>query len=248
MKGLKSFFGYVAIGVITLGVLLFLGSHSLNFFQFTFTDDDAIYAWLGLLLTSGGVIGWLVVFETLAKSVIQKGIALIMMVIGLLGEMATAVFDMRYSATYGSFNFTDAELGQMTLIIGLLGAITGFCLIAFFAGDHIVKAFQDDDKDGIPNWRDKQDNRRQVFAQNTPAVATQKPVNAPNQQGTNYQVRDLNKGRQAILNEFPDYQSFAAWCSTQFDHISGGNMKRLWAELQQGKEQYINPTKGGSRS
>jgi hypothetical protein len=170
---LAKFFGYVAIGTITLGVLLFLGSHSLNFFQFTFTEDDAIYSWLGLLLTSGGVIGWLVVFEVLAKGAIQKGIALIMMVVGLLGEMATAVFDMRYAAAYDTFTFTDAELGQMTLLIGILGAVTGLCLIAFFAGDHIIKAFGDDDGDGIPNWRDTKDNR--VYAQNSTSVH-----NAPN--------------------------------------------------------------------
>lgn len=34
-----------------------------------------------------------------------------------------------------------------------------------------------------------------------------------------------------IKAKFRDYDSFAAWCSEQFDFISGKNMKRLWDEL-----------------
>jgi len=175
---LGQFFGWLAIGAITLGVLIFLASHSLSFFRFTFSTQNQIYAWLGLLLTSGGVIGWLVVFENLAKSVMQKGIALIMMVIGLLGEMGTAIFDMQYSSSYSAgFQFAPEELNQMTMLVGALGAVTGLALIMFFAGDHILKAFKDDDGDGIPDFMDRVDNRTGKSFR--PAEAMQMTVSKP---------------------------------------------------------------------
>jgi hypothetical protein len=127
--------------------------------------------------------------------------------------------------------------------------VTGLCLIAFFAGDHIIKAFGDDDGDGIPNWRDTKDNR--VYAQtstsvhNTPSLPKSTPINASNQpQGTSYTLKDLQdasgKTPGQMRANHPDLQSFKGWCSTQFDYISGGNMGRIWNEL--------NPTRGGSRS
>lgn len=67
------------------------------------------------------------------------------------------------------------------------------------------------------------------------------PSNAPNQQqGTSYTLKDLQDASKKTAGqmraEFADYPAFAAWASNQFDHISGGNMKRIWYGE-------INPTK-----
>ncbi len=160
---LGKFFGYVSLGVISVGVFLFLASHSLNFFQFTFTEQDEIYSWLGLLLTSGGVIGWMAVFAWLADTTLQKGVSLIMMLVALAGEMVTAVFDMQNNAMYaGGLTFLPQELKTMTMLIGILGAVTGLSLIAYAIGDKILDAFKDDDSDGIPNFIDRTDNRKVV--------------------------------------------------------------------------------------
>jgi uncharacterized protein (DUF2141 family) len=153
-------FGYMALGMISIGVMLFLGKHSLNFFQQTFTGDDELFAWLGLLLTSGGVVGWLGIFLWNADTALRQAISLIMMTVALGGEMVTAVFDMQNAALYASgFQFLPEELKQMTQIIGYLGAFTGLMLIGYAAGDNIVWAFQDDDGDGKINAVDDTDNR-----------------------------------------------------------------------------------------
>ena len=174
---LGEFFGYATIGMITLGVLIFLASHSLSFFKFTFTAQNQIYSWLGLLLTSGGAIGWLVVFETLAKTNLRRGIALTMMVVGILGEMATAVFDMQYSAQYGTgFQFKVEELNQMTMLVGILGALTGLALIMFFSGDNIIEAFtKDENKNGVPDWMEKKNKEQNQQQNQRPQQPSQQP-------------------------------------------------------------------------
>ena len=118
----------------------------------------------------------------------------------------------------------------------------------------IEEAGGDADGDGIPDFMDPIDNRTGkafVYAQTAgrtpvqmPTVAPQKPANASDQQqGTSYTLKDLQaasgKTPGQIRAEFVDYPQFAAWCSGQFDHISGGNMKRIWNEL--------NPTRAGGR-
>lgn len=158
---LARFFGNIALYVITGGVMLFLGKHSLNFFTMSFTGSDEIYAWLGLLLTSGGAVLWLVVFIGLADTVIRKGTAIIMMVIAAIGEFLTAGFDMYVNTLLanGAFAFQPEEIKMMATAVAALGLLTGFALIAYTAGDAIVEAFKDDDGDGIPNIIDREDNR-----------------------------------------------------------------------------------------
>jgi hypothetical protein len=135
--------------------MIFLGSHSLNFFTYTFTNDDALFAWLGLLLTSVGAVFWLGIFLWNADTTLRQAIALIMRVVALAGEMITAVFDMQNSALYASgFQFLPEEMKQMTEVIGYLGAFTGVMLILYSAGDAIVNAFKDDDGDGTINLVD----------------------------------------------------------------------------------------------
>lgn len=185
---LGRFFGYLSLAVISIGVFVFLASHSLNFFQFTFTEQDEIYSWLGLLLTSGGVIGWLAVFVWLADTTLQKGISLIMMLVALAGEMITAVFDMQNNAMYSTgLQFLPQELKTMTMLIGILGAVTGLALIGYAAGDKIIDAFKDDDGDGIPNIIDRTDNRKAQANSNhkaMPKVEEPEKVNFPTGRGS----------------------------------------------------------------
>lgn len=156
-NSLGKFFGHAALLIITIGVMLFLGKHSLNFFTISFTGEDELFAWLGLLLTSGGVIGWLLVFLYLADTTIKRGVTLIMMVIAALGEFATAGFDMYLNAMKleEGFQFAPEEIRTMATLIALLGLFTGFALIAYVAGDYIAEAFGDEDGDGTPNAIDK---------------------------------------------------------------------------------------------
>ena len=186
-------FGYMALTTISIGVMIFLGSHSLNFFQFTFTAADAIYSWLGLLLTSLGAVFWLGVFLWNADTTLRKAIALIMMVVSLAGEMITAVFDMQNAAVYASgFQFLPEEIKTMTEVIGYLGAFTGLMLIAYAAGDRIVEEFGDADGDGVPNYKDNdykgKSNRPNNPPQNPPKPRQEAPRAPQQQQGTVYSL------------------------------------------------------------
>ena len=169
--------------------MVFLGSHSLNFFQFTFTSADAIYSWLGLLLTSVGAVFWLGIFLWNADTTLRKAIALIMMVVSLAGEMVTAVFDMQNAAVYASgFQFLPEEIKTMTEVIGYLGAFTGLMLIAYAAGDRIAEEFKDHDGDGVPNYRDPDYQRNKGGNQNhnAPKSRQEAPRATPQPQGTQY--------------------------------------------------------------
>ena len=146
------------LGLLTIGVLLFLGKHSLNFFISTFAGQDEIYAWLGLLLTSGGAIIWLYIFLNLADTPIRKAVTLIMMAVALIGEFATAGFDMYMTGS--GVVLAPEDIKIMSTVVAGLGLLAGGALVAYAAGDAIVKAFADDDGDGIPNAFDKHDNRK----------------------------------------------------------------------------------------
>ncbi len=148
----------IGLGLLTIGVMLFLGKHSLNFFISTFAGQDEIYAWLGLLLTSGGAIIWLYIFLNLADTPIRKAVTLIMMAVALIGEFATAGFDMYM--TGAGVVLAPVDIKMMSTVVAGLGLLAGGALVAYAAGDAIVKAFADDDGDGIPNAFDKHDNRK----------------------------------------------------------------------------------------
>ena len=167
---LGQFFGDMALGVIALGVMLFLGKHSLNFFTSSFKDGDVLFAWLGLLMTSGGVVGWLAVFMWKAETTTRKGIAIIMMVVAGLGEFMTAGFDMYMSSVTvnGAYEFLPSEIKMMSMAVAFLGLVTGLALAAYVAGDQIRAAFADDDGDGIPNAFDRHDNRKDKPQQPNP--------------------------------------------------------------------------------
>ena len=148
----------VGLAVLAIGVMVFLGKHSLNFFLATFGAGDAVYAWLGLLLTSGGAVIWLYIFLNLADTTIRKAVTLIMMIVALVGEFATASFDMWLHGS--GVVLAPEDIRTMTTVVGALGLFAGLALVIYAAGDAIVEAFSDSDGDGIPNIIDHKDNRQ----------------------------------------------------------------------------------------
>lgn len=149
---MKKGLGYIGLGLLTIGVLLFLGKHSLNFFTLTFRGGDELFAWVGLLLTSVGAISWMIVFKWLAETNIQRLTALLMTVVALLGEFVTASFDIYINGLQvENFQFTPDEIRMMSYVVALLGLLAGIALAAYFVGDDVIKSFQDKDKNGIPD-------------------------------------------------------------------------------------------------
>lgn len=153
--GVGPVIGYIGMTVMVAGVAVFLGGHSLNFFQLSFSQAQQAYAPLGLLLTEGGLFIWLGIFLWVAESNLQKGIALTMLAVSLVGGMATAVFDIYFETATGAagFTLTIEEIKAMSLVVGALAVAHGVAMIFELTGNKIFEAFEtatgkDINKDG----------------------------------------------------------------------------------------------------
>lgn len=174
----KKIFGFGVKILLALIVLLFLGTQSLNFFNFVFPVEQWYYAYLGFGLTSAAVVGYLVILMTDADTPLRKTISIAMLVVSILGEVVTAGFGMQVEAWKNQgLQLIKSDYNFMILAVQILGFSHGLALVMYFAGDHIIKAFQDDDGDGIPNVIDRHDNRKDKPQPQPKPVPT--PTNVP---------------------------------------------------------------------
>ena len=152
----KRLFGFAAKIIVSVTVLAFLGLHSLNFFQFTFPPEQWYYSYLGFGLTSGGVILYLVMFMTESDTVLKRFIAITMLAVSLIGELATAGFGLQIEAWKNSgLALTEKDFSSMVIAVQLLGFAHAAALIAYYAGDVIASAFADKNKNGVPDWMER---------------------------------------------------------------------------------------------
>lgn len=162
---------YIGAGIkvlIAAVVFAFLGLKSLDFFTFTTPADQWFYAYLGFGLTGGGVIAYLLVFMWDADTDLKKTVAIVMLAVCIIGELATAGFGLQIDAWEKiGYQMTESDFSAMVLAVQLLGFAHAAALVVYTAGDAIGNAFGDHDGDGVPNFRDpdykhnKQQNRPQ---------------------------------------------------------------------------------------
>lgn len=162
---MKKALGYLAITILTVTVSVFLGQHSIEFFMSTFAAENSSMGTLGYMLTGGGFFLWLIIFLWMSTTQLEKAVSLTMMVICMVGELATAIFNM-YTRTMldAGFKLTEGDIKSMYMLVGILAVAHFVSLLIKFAGKQIYQAFQDDDGDGIPNIIDRKDNRKQVVS------------------------------------------------------------------------------------
>jgi hypothetical protein len=142
-----------ALGIV---VIVFLASESLIFFGFVFPPDKWYLTPAGLGLTMGTALVYLYLLLNDADTSLKRVIALCMMGVGVVGELATAGFGMQVEAwAKVGYIMTTDDIDLMVLVIRILMGIQGVALLAYFSGDQIVEMFQDEDNDGIPNAFDK---------------------------------------------------------------------------------------------
>lgn len=130
-------FGAWALGI---AMFVFLGYRTLHFLQWTFADQDQIFSYLGLFSTTCGAVVWGVIYRFGGLGERNKAIALLMLGIDLLGEMALAVADMTLvtSAREG-WTLTQGEINTFIWASAALAAMNG---IAIF----VVKLFPEDSR------------------------------------------------------------------------------------------------------
>jgi uncharacterized membrane protein len=134
----------------------FLALHTLNLFMFVFPAEQSQWAWLGFGFTSIGALGYLAAFKWLSKTTLQKVVDVLMTFVCFISEAVAAFFGMQVETWRKmAWTFTQEDINTILTIIGLLGVLHFFALIAHLAGDSILELFQDEDGDGIPNHADK---------------------------------------------------------------------------------------------
>ena len=142
--GLGRLFAGAAKITIVLTVLAFLGLHTLNFFAWTFPEEQAIYRPLGFALTGGGFIAYIAIFKWTAKTDLQRFTAISMIVICGIGELAAAGFGMQVEAyKTAGITFTAEDIDMMIWAIRILGGVHAIALVLDFIGDDIGKAWNE---------------------------------------------------------------------------------------------------------
>jgi len=146
---------FLKMGLVAV-VLGFEVTLSLEFFSFVYPPEKWYLAYTGLGLTMGTAFVYLWLLLKDADTSLKRVIALIMVVIGIVGELATAGFGMQIESwRTAGYALTESDFQFMIIGVQILSLCHGLAMVAYFAGDKIVTAFADDDKDGIPNAFDK---------------------------------------------------------------------------------------------
>lgn len=154
---IKKWIAVLVKGLLAVVVMAFLGSESLNFFSWVFSADQWYMAYTGFGLTMGAMLAYFYLFLNEADTSLKKTVALLMMAVGIFGELLTAGFGMQINA---DASLAQGDLDFMILAVRLLMFAHAIALIAYSAGDKIIQAFKDDDGDGVPNFADRNDNRQ----------------------------------------------------------------------------------------
>jgi hypothetical protein len=157
---MKRYIGAFFKIVIAMVVIAFLGLKSLDFFYYVTPADQFYYAYLGFGLTGGAVIAYLAIFLWDADTDLRRSIAVGMLVVSVLGELASAGFGLQINAWLkNGWTMTAADFDWMILVVQILGFFHAAALILYIAGDQIIWAFGDEDGDGTINAVDPVNNK-----------------------------------------------------------------------------------------
>ena len=143
--------------VLLVGVVAaFMGLQSFNFWKFTFPPEQWFYSFLGFGLTGGAVVGYLVMLLWESDTPLRNVISVVMLVVSVIGELLTAGFGLQVEIwRKAGFSPSLDDYRFMTVVVQALGLFHAAALILYFAGDRIAEIFGDEDRDGIPNYRDR---------------------------------------------------------------------------------------------
>ncbi|MFZ6029882.1 MAG: hypothetical protein ACOYYS_19380 [Chloroflexota bacterium] len=85
--------GTLFITAVAIALAIYSGLRSLDFIQMTLPDGQQTMGFVALLATEGGIFCWLIYFLKSADGAWQRGIALVMTIVDLLGSIALFTAD-----------------------------------------------------------------------------------------------------------------------------------------------------------
>lgn len=125
--------------VMVVVVAAFLGLHTINFFSWVFPDDQQMYSYLGFGLTGGALVVYLGLIKWGRLSPMSQAVALIMLAVSALGELAAAGFGMQIEAwKKAGWAMTQEDFETMMLVVQALGLAHAAALVVMFVGDDIA--------------------------------------------------------------------------------------------------------------
>ena len=137
MKTLYKGFATVAFYGIAIGLMGYAALRSLHFIQMSLPADSQLLGYLALLATSGGMIGWLLVFLHKAEGLWQKVISALMIGTCAAGEIALFALDTLYVSGESGLIGAMAPEEVRAVLIGM-SALIGANIIATVAY-HVVE-------------------------------------------------------------------------------------------------------------
>lgn len=182
----KQLMGAAAEWLIIIVVAAFLAMQSIEFWKFVTPAERPLFAWLGFGLTGGGMVAYLAIIMWRADTQLKKFVAVGMLAVCTIGELATAGFGIQIEGWRNAgFAFTETEFSTMTTVIQVLALLHAAAMIAFIAGDKLAEVFGDEDGDGVPNYRDR-DYQRHNIPQNRPSQPQARPGATQGHRATSY--------------------------------------------------------------
>ena len=111
------------VSTVAVVLAIYSAMRSLDFIQITLPPDQAAMGYLALIATEGGIFCWLLYFLYGAEGSWQRGLALVMTVVDLLGSIALFTADTLLRS--GERGLVDAMTAEeiRTIILGLSALI-----------------------------------------------------------------------------------------------------------------------------
>ncbi len=138
MKHLTKWIGKLLFVVMAIALITYAASRTLDFVNSTLGQDDQVIGYLALFATTGGALAWLAVFLWNSEGIAQKGIALVMIIIDVLGEITLFTIDTLLQSGANGLTATLAPEEIRLTVLGM-SALIGLNIIATFAF-HIMDA------------------------------------------------------------------------------------------------------------
>lgn len=132
MSHITQWIGKLLFGAMAVALIAYAASRTLAFVSGTLPAEDQAVGFLTLFATTGGGLAWLAVFLWSSEGVAQKGIALVMIVLDVSGEIAIFTFEtLLVSGQNGMIGTLSPEKIRMT-VLGM-SALIGANIVATFA-------------------------------------------------------------------------------------------------------------------
>lgn len=124
MSKRTKFIANLGLYALAAGLLFYAASRTLDFVSSTMPVDKTVWGYLFLLSTGGGALIWLLVYLHKAEGAKQRGLAFVMGIIDLAGELVMVYADtVRVASENGLLEMSQSELSTfITASVAIMGA------------------------------------------------------------------------------------------------------------------------------